>query len=82
MKYIPVGVDIAKHLMQVHFVDEHTGEIIDKQVKREKFLEYFSNREPCLIGMEACGVLITGRVSFRNWDIRSDYSKAGSSKHS
>lgn len=55
MKYIPVGVDIAKHLMQVHFVDEHTGEIIDKQVKREKFLEYFSNREPCLIGMEACG---------------------------
>ncbi len=30
MKYIPVGVDIAKHLMQVHFVDEHTGEIIDK----------------------------------------------------
>lgn len=55
MKYIPVGVDIAKHLMRIHFIDEHTGEIVDKQIKREAFLEYFSNREPCLIGMEACG---------------------------
>lgn len=55
MKYTPVGVDIAKHLMQVHFIDEHTGEVIDKQIKRDALLEYFSNREPCLIGMEACG---------------------------
>lgn len=30
MKYTPVGVDIAKHLIQVHFIDEHTGEVIDK----------------------------------------------------
>lgn len=55
MKYTPVGVDIAKHLMQVHFLDVHTGEVIDKQIKREAFLKFFSNREPCLIGMEACG---------------------------
>jgi transposase len=55
MKYTPVGVDIAKHLMQVHFIDEHTGEVIDKQIKRDNFLEFFSNREPCLLGMEACG---------------------------
>ncbi|WP_147439802.1 hypothetical protein, partial [Gibbsiella quercinecans] len=25
MKYTPVGVDIAKHLIQVHFINEHTG---------------------------------------------------------
>jgi transposase len=55
MKYIPVGVDIAKHLMQIHYVDPHSGEVIDKKVKREAFLRFFSNREPCLIGMEACG---------------------------
>ncbi len=30
MKYIPVGVYIEKHLMQVHFIDEHTGEVIDR----------------------------------------------------
>ncbi|HEJ6944092.1 TPA: IS110 family transposase [Serratia marcescens] len=55
MKYVPVGVDIAKQLMQVHFIDESSGEIVDKQVRRDAFLEYFSNRNPCLIGMEACG---------------------------
>lgn len=54
MKYTPVGVDIAKHLMQVHFIDEHSSEVIDKQIKRDALLEYFSNREPWLIGMEAC----------------------------
>ncbi|HEL7976708.1 TPA: IS110 family transposase [Escherichia coli] len=55
MKYTPVGVDIAKHLIQVHFIDEHTGEVIDKQLRRQDFLMFFCNREPCLIGMEACG---------------------------
>ncbi|EOO9426424.1 transposase, partial [Escherichia coli] len=36
-------------------MNEHTGEVVDKQVRRQDFLAYFSNREPCLIGMEACG---------------------------
>ncbi|EOG3000530.1 IS110 family transposase [Salmonella enterica] len=55
MKYIPVGVDIAKHLIQVHFINEHTGEVVDKQLRSKDFLTFFSNREPCLIGMETCG---------------------------
>lgn len=55
MKYTPVGVDIAKHLIQVHFINEHTGEVVDKQIRSQDFLMFFSNREPCLIGMEACG---------------------------
>jgi transposase len=55
MKYTPVGVDIAKHLVQVHFIDEHSGEVVDKQLRSQDFLLFFSNRETCLIGMEACG---------------------------
>lgn len=55
MKYTPVGVDIAKHLIQVHLINEHTDEVVDKQVSRQDFMTFFSNREPCLIGMEACG---------------------------
>jgi transposase len=55
MKYTPVGVDIAKHLIQVHFVNEYTGELVDKQLRSKDFLTFFSNREPCLVGMEACG---------------------------
>ncbi len=30
MKYTPVGVDIAKHVIQIHFINEHTGEVVDK----------------------------------------------------
>jgi transposase len=55
MKATPVGIDIAKNVFQVHYVDEHTGEIVSKQIKRAKFLEFFANRTACLIGMEACG---------------------------
>lgn len=32
MKPMPVGVDIAKNVMQVHFVDTDTGEVINKAV--------------------------------------------------
>ena len=40
MKYTSVDVDIAKHLMQVLFIDEHTGEVIDSQIKRAVLPEY------------------------------------------
>ena len=55
MHATPVGIDIAKSVFQVHFIDLETGEIVNQQIKRERFLEYFANRAPCLIGMEACG---------------------------
>lgn len=50
-----IGVDIAKRVFQVHEVDMQTGELRSVQLKRAKFLEYFVDRAPCLIGMEACG---------------------------
>ncbi|KVD00745.1 IS110 family transposase [Burkholderia ubonensis] len=55
MNSMAVGVDIAKQVFQVHYVDRETGEIVNRQIKRAKFLEHFANRAPCLIGMEACG---------------------------
>lgn len=55
MNSMAVGVDIAKTVFQVHYIDQATGEIVNKQIKRAKFLEHFANRAPCLIGMEACG---------------------------
>jgi len=50
-----IGVDIAKQVFQVHEVNIETGEMISTQIKRAKFLDYFANRQPCLVGMEACG---------------------------
>jgi len=50
-----VGLDIAKHVFQLHTLELQTGEIINTQIKRAKVLGHFANRAPCLIGMEACG---------------------------
>ena len=50
-----VGVDTAKQVFQLHWVDAETGEVVSKQIKRAKFLEHFMNKAPCMIGMEACG---------------------------
>lgn len=50
-----VVVDTAKRVFQLHWVEMETGEMVNLQVKREKFLEHFANRAPCLVAMEACG---------------------------
>jgi transposase len=50
-----IGVDVAKNVFQVHWIDPETGEIVNKQLRRAMFLQYFANRAPCMIGMEACG---------------------------
>jgi hypothetical protein len=48
MNRIVVGVDIAKRVFQLHWVEPETGEIVALQLKREKFLEHFANRSKCL----------------------------------
>ena len=50
-----IGLDIAKHVFQLHSVDMGTGEIINVQIKRAKVLEHFVNKLKSLIAMEACG---------------------------
>lgn len=55
MKNTVVGVDIAKHVFQLYWVEADTGEIRNLKLQREKFLEHFANRSPCRIGMESCG---------------------------
>jgi hypothetical protein len=37
MNRIVVGVDIAKRVFQLHWVEPQTGEIVALQLKREKF---------------------------------------------
>ena len=55
MESTVVGIDIAKRVFQLHWVEIQSGEMVSVQLKREKFLAHFANRAPCLIGMEACG---------------------------
>ena len=55
MKSTIVGIDIAKRVFQLHWVDDESGEILSVQLKRATFLQHFVNRAACVIGMEACG---------------------------
>lgn len=50
-----LGLDIAKHVFQMHTVNMGTGEIVNVQIKRAKVLEHFANLTPCLVAIEACG---------------------------
>ncbi|MBK5125664.1 IS110 family transposase [Burkholderia sp. R-69980] len=53
-RIVRIGVDLAKNVMQLHGVDETEHVIVRKPISREKFLEWFANREPCVVAMEAC----------------------------
>ena len=53
MKLNVFGVDIAKDVFQIHWVDK-AGKARSEKVKRQHFLEWFSNKTSSLIAMEAC----------------------------
>lgn len=55
MKHTVVGVDVAKRVFQLHWVENASGEIVSLKLRREKFLEHFAKRALCVVGMEACG---------------------------
>lgn len=49
------GVDIAKNVFQVHWVEPASGEICRRKLSRAKFGEFFVRRQAGLVVMEACG---------------------------
>jgi len=54
MKFTRCGLDIAKRVFQVHGVDEAGVVRVQRMLPRGKVLEYFAQRESCVIGIEAC----------------------------
>lgn len=49
------AVDIAKNVIQLHWVEPATGEIHRKKLSRAKFSEFIAQRQPARVVMEACG---------------------------
>lgn len=49
------GLDLAKRVMQLHWIDTATGEIHRRQLRRRALLEFFATCQPGLVAMEACG---------------------------
>jgi transposase len=53
-KVITVGLDIAKHVFQVHGVDATGSTVVRQRLHRSDVLAFFERMEPCLVGIEAC----------------------------
>jgi transposase len=50
-----VGLDLAKHVFQIHAVDADGRIVIATALRRRDVLSFFAPPPPCVIGLEACG---------------------------
>jgi len=50
-----IGLDLAKHIFQVHGADASGAVVFRKQLRRGQVLKFFSGLPRCLVAMEACG---------------------------
>lgn len=55
MNVTTYGVDLAKRIFQLHWVEAQTGEVKRKTLMRGEMAEFFARREPGIVAMEACG---------------------------
>jgi len=50
-----VGLDLAKHVFQVHGIDATGRVVVTKAIRRAKLLEFFASLPPCVVGLVASG---------------------------
>ena len=55
MQVTTYGVDLAKRVFQVHWVEPDSGEVKSKMLARGAFATFFARRAAGLVAMEACG---------------------------
>src|SRR6266704_4031607 len=49
-----IGLDLAKHVFQVHGVDASGATVLRKQLRRSQVVAFFAGLPRCLVGLEAC----------------------------
>lgn len=54
MSIVTVRLDLAKHVFQVHGVDETGKAVVRRQLRRDGIEAFFRDLPPCLVAMEAC----------------------------
>jgi transposase len=55
MQITTLGIDVAKHVFQLHGVDKYGNVVLTKRLSRAKVLPFIAQLPPCLIGLEASG---------------------------
>lgn len=54
MTITTIGLDIAKNVFQIHAINEDGEVLLKRRLSRAEMLRFFSDLEPCIVGMEAC----------------------------
>jgi transposase len=54
MEVTTIGLDLAKHVFQVHGVDASGSVVVKRRLRRREVVTFFAALKPCLIGVEAC----------------------------
>ena len=49
-----IGLDLAKHVFQLHGIGASGTVLLRKAVRRGQLLAFFSGLPPCTVAMEAC----------------------------
>jgi transposase len=55
MNITTYGLDLAKRVFQVHWVEPETGEVKRKVLRRGEVAAFFARRAPGMVAMESCG---------------------------
>ena len=62
MQITTIGLDLAKHVFQVHGIDAAGQAVVRKSLRRAQILPFFAKLPPCLVGIEACGISLGARA--------------------
>ncbi|HZD42287.1 MAG TPA: IS110 family transposase [Terriglobales bacterium] len=54
MQVTTIGLDLAKHVFQIHGVDASGQVSVRRALRRKEVLSFFGKLAPCLVGIEAC----------------------------
>lgn len=54
MQVTTIGLDLAKHVFQVHGVDAAGHIVLKRRLRRSQMISFFAGLAPCTVGMEAC----------------------------
>src|SRR5215831_17479533 len=64
-----IGLDLAKHVFQVHGIDAQGKTVLRKRLRRGQVSAFFSRIPRCVVGLEACA-RTTGRASWAGLAMR------------
>jgi transposase len=67
MNVTTYGVDLAKLVFQVHWLEPQTGEVQRKKLSRAQFAEFFARRAAGIVAVEACGSAHHWGRRLREW---------------